>query len=243
MQEGAHVADRERLRVARNREIRLDEDATGAIERRPQRPRQRRRRYAGGPEHRACADLLAPEPHGVGGHPGHGDARAYLDTDALQSVLRRARERFGKSGEDARGALHQDDARSRGIDQPEVARDGLARDLAERPRQLDARWTAADDYEREERLLLGAIALALGRFVGQQHAAPDLERVFEGLEPRRQQLPVVVAEVRVAGTRREDQRVVGDLAAIEDHPAAGQIHALHVRQEDGHVRGAAQDGA
>ncbi len=169
--------------------------------------------------------------------------RAHLDADALERGLRRAGERFGKCGEDARRALDEDDARSGGIDQAEVAGDGLARDLAERAGQLDARRAAADHHEGEERLLLGAVALALGGLVRQQHPTPDLERVLEGLEPRRQQLPVVVAEVRVAGARRQDERVVVDFVAIEDEPARGQIHTLHVRQEDRDVGRTAHDGA
>src|SRR5437899_1482482 len=62
---------------------------------------------------------------------------------------------------------------------------------------------------------LGAVLLALGGLERQEHAAADLERVFQGFEPRRQHFPLIVAEVRVAGARREDERVVADVASIE----------------------------
>src|SRR5206468_9524391 len=103
--------------------------------------------------------------------------------------------------------------------------DGLARDLAEGARQLDAGGTAADHHEREERLSLGAVLLALGGLVRQQHAATDLERIFQGLEPRRQHFPLVVTEVRVAGARREDERIVSDLASIRSEEHTSELQS------------------
>ena len=78
--------------------------------------------------------------------------------------------------------LEEDDARLRRVDQAEVARDGLARDLAESARQLDAGGSAAHDHERQQGPLHGAVALALGVHVGEQDAAADLQRVLERLE-------------------------------------------------------------
>src|SRR6267143_2675987 len=202
MQECAHVPDGESLRMTRDREVWLDEDATRAIEGRIEIPSQRRGGHTGGPEHGAGADLLAAEPHRVRGHSRDDGLGAYLDADAPESVLRAQGERFGEGGEDARRALEKDDARLGRVDDTEVAGDGPARDLAEGARQLHARGAAADDHEGEERLLLGAVALALGGLVGQQHAAADLQRVLEGLEPRGQHLPFVVAEVRMTGDRK-----------------------------------------
>ena len=55
----------------------------------------------------------------------------------------------------------------RRIDAPEVARQRVQRDLAERARQLDAGRPRADDDEREPRSLLRRIGLALGGLVGE----------------------------------------------------------------------------
>ena len=81
---------------------------------------------------------------------------------------------------------------------PEVARERLARDLGERAGQLDAGGTAADDHEGEQVALLGAVRLTLGGLEREEHPAADLERVLERLQPGRDGLPLLVAEVRVA---------------------------------------------
>lgn len=70
----------------------------------------------------------------------------------------------------------------------------------------------------------------------------DLQRVLQGLEPRSQYLPVVVAKISVAGARCEDERVVAELAPIERELAVGEIHLFDPREEDRDVGGLAQDG-
>ena len=59
------------------------------------------------------------------------------------------------------------------------------------------------------------IRLALGTLEREEHTAADVERVFERLEPRRQWLPFVMAEVGVRRAARHDQVVVGQLAVGE----------------------------
>src|SRR2546428_14079719 len=98
MQECAHVADGEGLGMARDREVRLDEHAPGAVELHPERPAERRRGHAGGPEHGAGADLLAAEPHGVRGHARDDGPGAYPDPDAPEAAPAPSRWRFGKGG-------------------------------------------------------------------------------------------------------------------------------------------------
>src|SRR5262249_13697871 len=70
---------------------------------------------------------------------------------------------------------------------------------------------------------------------------PDLQRVLEALEPGREDFPVLVAEVRVAGACRQDERVVSDLAPVERETPRGEIHLLDFGQEDRDVPRAAQD--
>src|SRR5437879_6862214 len=83
----SHVADGEGLGMARDREVRLNEHAPGAVELHPERPAERRRGHAGGPEHRAGADLLAAEPHGVRGHARDDGPGAHLDPDTPERAL------------------------------------------------------------------------------------------------------------------------------------------------------------
>src|SRR5207247_11356981 len=73
--------------LARDREVRLDEHAPGAVELHPERPAERRRGHTGGPEHRAGADLLAAEPHGVRGHARDDGPGAHLDPDTPERAL------------------------------------------------------------------------------------------------------------------------------------------------------------
>ena len=68
--------------------------------------------------------------------------------------------------------------------------------------------------KREQRLLALGIGSVLGILEGGQHAAADLGRLLEGLEPGRVFLPLVVAEVRVLGAAGEDEIVVAQLAEV-----------------------------
>ena len=52
------------------------------------------------------------------------------------------------------------------------------------------------------------IGLPLGALEGEQHAAPDLERILQALQPGRERLPLVVAEVGVVGAGGDDEVVV-----------------------------------
>ena len=55
-----------------------------------------------------------------------------------------------------------------------------------------------------------AAAVAFGEFEGQQHAAANFERIFNGLEAGSEWFPFVVAEVGVAGARGDDQVIIGN---------------------------------
>jgi hypothetical protein len=151
--------------------------------------------------------------------------------------------RAGRGSGKAEAALEQHDAGAGGIDAAKVARDGLARDLGQRAGQLHAGGPAADHHRGQERALLGSVRLPLRLLVGDEHAAPDLERVLERLEARGQRLPVVVAEVGVTRPRGQDQAVVGELAVGQREAARGQVHGAHLRQQDRHVGRPAQDRA
>ena len=51
-----------------------------------------------------------------------------------------------------------------------------------------------------------------------------------------------MAEVGVARARREHEGVVVQRVAVQDEAAGREVHRLHLGQEHGDVRGAAQDG-
>ena len=85
--------------------------------------------------------------------------------------------------------------------------------------------------------------LALGGLVGQQHAAADLLGLLEALESGGQCLPVIVAEVRVAGAGGKNQSVIPDLPFIEHEPASGEIDLFDLGEEDRDVGRLPQNGS
>ncbi len=172
-----------------------------------------------------------------------GDARVDRDVDAeggerllsLRGELRRVR------GQDARPPFDEEDAGLRRVDRAELATQRVARDLAERARELDSRGPGSDDHEREERAPLGGIRRRLRALEREQDAAPHLDRVLERLQARRRGLPIVVPEVVVAHAGGDDQDVVGKLAARRQDAAAGDVESGHVFEQDARVPAPLQD--
>ena len=113
----------------------------------------------------------------------------------------------------------------------------VARDLAQGARQLDAGGPATDDHEGHPGLPGIGIGLTLGALEGQQDAPPDRQRVIDGLEARREGLPVVVAEPAVPGAGRHDEAVVGDGSAVRKlDRARGRVQVDRFAQQDLGVR-------
>ena len=154
-------------------------------------------------------------------------AGAHVDAQPLEIAARGGAQRFGKIRQHGRAAFEQDDLRGTGIEVAEVLRQRVARDLGERAGHLDAGRTAADDDERQLRGAARGIRLTLGALEREQHAAADLERVFERLQPGRVRPPVVVAEVRVRRAGGDDQVVVGE--SPRRRPGARRVRAGSMR--------------
>ena len=88
--------------------------------------------------------------------------------------------------------------------------EGVARELADLPCDLDAGRAGSDDDERQQRGATIVIGLDLGGLERAQEMASDDERTLERLHLGGVLTPFVVAEVRVARPARDDQRVVGE---------------------------------
>jgi len=142
-----------------------------------------------------------------------------------------------------RAGLDQDDARRARVDPPEVAREGVAGDLGERPGHLDPGRPAPDDHEREPMAAGLGVLLALGRLERDQGSPPDLERVLQRLQPRRVSFPLVLPEVRVARPGGEDESVVRQLPVREADDLRGRIDRHHLSQQDPRVALAAEDAS
>ena len=120
----------------------------------------------------------------------------------------------------------------------------VVRDLAERAGELDAGRAAADEDERHPGAAPLGIGLPLGGLERDQDPAPDLEGVLDRLEPGRDGRPLRVVEVGVVGAGGDDQRVVGDRAAVghQDLRRSG-IEADRLAEDDRRVALLAQDRA
>ena len=245
-QRRGEVADDEDLRMPGQAQVGRDDDAAGAIELGAAALRQlgaeRRAGDAGGPDDGPRGDALAR----AAGRAVEGDAVGvdrrdlrlgpHLDAEALELGPRALRLRGDEAAEDARRALEQDHARSLRVDAAELAVERVLRDLAHRPRHLDAGRAAADDDEGEPGIALRVDGRALGALEGADDAGADLEGVGERLQPGRVALPFVVAEVAVGRARGDDEVVPGDrLAAVEHDRVRGDVDAAHLGLQDRQV--------
>ena len=66
------------------------------------------------------------------------------------------------------------------------------------------------------------VGFTLGGFEREQNPAPDFQRIVQRLETGRARRPFRVAEIGVRGAGRDDEVVVVDAAAVDDHPAASR---------------------
>ena len=250
------VADDEDLGVARDGQVRLDEDPSDAVRRRADGRRRPSARTRGGrtpaPHSTVRAGMRSSRPrrppastrHPVrvdGRDPGAGPD---LDAEPLELALGRGRPVRRVGRQDPVHRLDEDDPGVARVDGPEVAPERVAGDLAERPGELDAGRPAADEDEGHPRPAPLGVGLALGGLEGDEDPPADLGRVLDGLEARRDGRPVVVAEVGVVGAGRDDERVVGDRAAVgQQDLALLRVEADGLAEDDRRVALLAQDRA
>ena len=84
-------------------------------------------------------------------------------------------------------------------------------------------------------MMAGQRRFAFCEFVCQQNTAAHLQRIFHGLQPRSERLPLVVPEVGVSCARGNDQVVVGEFEFMQLDDAALEVEAEHITQQDLHI--------
>src|SRR5258705_13066221 len=82
------------------------------------------------------------------------------------------------------------------------------RQLCDLTSQLRAGRTCNDDGERQQLLAKHRIAARFSRLECTKNAPADLQGVVDGLHTRRELREMVIAEIGLAGSRRDDQAVV-----------------------------------
>ena len=225
---GGEIADDEDLAMPWHAEVGLHLYSARTIERGAEILAQRRGRIARGPQDRVRVDPLTTHHHVMRADVGRERAGAHVDADVREVASGVLAQRVWIRWQDARTALEQHDARLGGIDAAKVVTERSARDGREHAGQLDARRSAAHDDEGEPRGALLRIVGRLGALERGEHAPPDLHRVVDALEARRERLPFRVREVRVARAGADDEIVVLVLAAL----ARGHLPSLDVDVRD-----------
>ncbi len=130
-----------------------------------------------------------------------------------------------------------------GVDGSEVMLEHVVGDLSESASHLDTSGASADDHEGEPAFARLQICRSLGGFEGEKDSPAQLGGILERLQTRREVVPLVVAEIAVAGSRRHHERVVFDAAAVvQDDPVAGGVDVADVSQQDLDVGLAAENG-
>ena len=216
--EGDHVADDEDLGVARQREVGVDGDPAGAVERGAglvrERPAQRARLHTGRPHLGDGADALLAAVlvlHDQAALVDLRDQRAEhdLDAEALELLLGPGAEPGAERRQHLRCRVDQYDARVVAADRTEVAGQGAVRELGDLAGHLDAGRSGADDDEGQQVVdVLAARGADLGQLERAEDPPAQLEGVVDALHARGELGEVVVAEVGLAGAGGDDQRVV-----------------------------------
>ncbi len=189
--EVGQVADDEDVGVAGQRQIRPDDEAAGAILLRAgalgDDRAQRRGAHARAPEYSEGRDARlapggVPDHDVVGGDVGNHHAGTHLDTQSCQRARRRLRQPRRKAGQDAIQPFDEENRRLGRVEAAELAGQGVAGQIAQRPRQLHAGRPAADDDEGQQGAAAVGVGFALGSLEGQQDAPPDGDGVFDRLQ-------------------------------------------------------------
>ena len=90
------IADDEDLGVARDREVRLGRNASGAIDGDAEQSRQRRRGHTGGPQYCLRGNALAADRHPLLVDRRHRGTGTDLDAEPLERLTSRVPQRLGK---------------------------------------------------------------------------------------------------------------------------------------------------
>ena len=153
-------------------------------------------------------------------------ANGHAELGELLSDL--PREPLTERGDHALARVEQDHPRVAGVD-PRNWRFIASAVIASCARDLDPRGAAADDHERQPFGARCRVVGALGLLEGAVEALAQVDGVGERLEPARDVLPLVVAEVGGLRAAGDDQAVVVEpLAAVEDDLAPLGVDVGHL---------------
>src|ERR1700685_716892 len=226
------VADNEDFGMAGESEIGLHKYAAGAIDGRSQAFAERRGGDSGGPQDYGRIEPGRAHIDGSGFHVSDQGRGAHFYAEMFEVFLGAPREIFSIGGKNPRTAFEQEDVRHLGIDGAKFVSQGVAADFSERAGQFHAGGSAANYGEIQRSRRAAVYRLVFGEFKGQQHAAANLDCVFDGFEAGSERLPVVVSEIGVASTCGNNQVIVWNFSIGHFHEAIFQIEAGDLRHQN-----------
>ncbi len=235
-----HVADRKDLRMAGERQVRLDGDAARAVAlcagQVGEPPGERRRRHPGRPDHRPARDMLCRavgvcKRDTVRVDARHRPSGENGDAEPLERPLRLGREGGREAREHTVGRLDEQHASGARIDRPEVTTQGVAGELADLTGHLDAGRPGPHDDEREPRSATRGVGVRLGGLEGTEQAASHDQGALQRLHLGGVTAPLLVAEVRVARAAGDDERVVREPLGGRDAVDRTELHLTPIEVE------------
>ena len=117
------------------------------------------------------------------------------------------------------------------------------RDFGNGAGHFHAGGAAADNDEGQEPRLLGFVLDHFGALEGEEKAPPDLGRVRDVLESRRERRPIVVAEIGMRRAGGEHEIVVRQIEFRRVDAVRRDVDGGHLRHDHADVFLAADDGA
>jgi hypothetical protein len=82
-----------------------------------------------------------------------------------------------------------------------------------------------------------SIGLAFSRFEGLEDRPANVGGIFDGLQPRREWLPFVVAEIMKSRTAGDDQCIITDFSIGQDELPIGQVKSITSASKTEHFSG------
>lgn len=140
-----------------------------------------------------------------------------------------------KGRKDSRSGLYQDDTRRRWIDVAKVAPKCEACEFGYGPGHFDSGRARPDDHKGQRLPALFIVASLFSNFESQEHAAPDLESVFNAFETGRLIFPLIVTEVMVTCPGRHNQVVIFESQVLRDDFTALRIDLFNLVENDSDI--------